>query len=58
MHCHIAWHASQSLALQFVERESEIGTLIEPMVDEFESVCDKWDEYHKDSVYHQDDSGI
>lgn len=25
MHCHIAWHASQGLAIQFVERESEIG---------------------------------
>lgn len=58
MHCHIAWHASQSLALQFVERESEIGTLIEPMVDEFERVCDEWDQYHKDSIYPQDDSGI
>lgn len=58
MHCHIAWHASQSLALQFVERESEIGTLIEPMVAEFERVCDEWDQYHKDSIYPQDDSGI
>ncbi|KAL3440209.1 Cupredoxin [Aspergillus insuetus] len=58
MHCHIAWHASQSLALQFVERESEIGSLIEPIIDEFEDVCDKWDEYARDPVYHQDDSGI
>ncbi|KAL4899005.1 hypothetical protein BDW74DRAFT_171840 [Aspergillus multicolor] len=58
MHCHIAWHASQNLALQFVERESEIEGLIEPILGEFESVCDEWDRYHADSVYHQDDSGI
>lgn len=25
LHCHIAWHASQGLAMQFVERESEIA---------------------------------
>jgi hypothetical protein len=58
MHCHIAWHASQSLALQFVERESEIGALIEPIIEEFEDVCEKWDEYARSPVYHQDDSGI
>ncbi|KAL4994515.1 multicopper oxidase-domain-containing protein [Aspergillus recurvatus] len=58
MHCHIAWHASQNLALQLVERESEIKPLIEPVIDEFVSACDKWDEYSVKSVYHQDDSGI
>ena len=58
MHCHIAWHASQNLALQFVERESEIGGLIEPIIDEFEDTCNGWDEYWAESVYHQDDSGI
>ncbi|KAL4734675.1 Cupredoxin [Aspergillus similis] len=58
MHCHIAWHASQNLALQFVERESEIGPLIEPVIDEIESVCKEWEEYHAESVNHQDDSGI
>ncbi|KAL4959704.1 oxidoreductase tpcJ [Aspergillus stella-maris] len=58
MHCHIAWHASQNLALQFVERESEIGALIEPIIGEFEDTCDEWDEYWEESVYHQDDSGI
>jgi hypothetical protein len=44
--------------LQFVERESEIGALIEPIIDEFEDVCEKWDEYARNPVYHQDDSGI
>jgi hypothetical protein len=58
MHCHLAWHASQGLALQFVERESEIGPLIEPVIDDLENVCEKWEEYYEDSVYHQDDSGI
>ncbi|KAL4771053.1 Cupredoxin [Aspergillus nidulans var. acristatus] len=58
MHCHIAWHASQNLALQFVERESEIGPLIEPVIGDIERVCKEWEEYHAESIYHQDDSGI
>ncbi|KAL4878340.1 multicopper oxidase-domain-containing protein [Aspergillus karnatakaensis] len=58
MHCHIAWHASQGLALQFVERESEIRAVIEPGMNEFEDICEEWNEYWEDAVYHQDDSGI
>jgi hypothetical protein len=58
MHCHIAWHASQNLALQFVERESEIGPLIEPVIGDIERVCKEWEEYHAESIYRQDDSGI
>ncbi|KAJ0416978.1 Cupredoxin [Aspergillus carlsbadensis] len=58
MHCHIAWHSSQKLALQFVEREPDIGALIEPVINEFEDVCEGWDEYARNAVYHQDDAGI
>ncbi|KAL4895180.1 multicopper oxidase-domain-containing protein [Aspergillus ambiguus] len=58
MHCHIAWHASQSMAVQFVERPSEITPLIDTISDEFDSMCANWDEYYKTSLYKQDDSGI
>lgn len=57
MHCHIAWHASQGLALQFVERESEIvGAIADP--DVFHETCANWDSWTPDEVYDQDDSGI
>jgi len=29
MHCHIGWHTSEGLALQFVERYTEIAGLID-----------------------------
>jgi len=57
MHCHIAWHASQGLALQFVERESEIaGTIAQPTV--FEDTCSTWKAWTPSEIYPQDDSGI
>ena len=56
MHCHIAWHTSQSLALQFVEREAEIPTLMD--MEKFQDTCDKWDKYVKGAAHEQDDSGI
>ncbi|CAG8157808.1 unnamed protein product [Penicillium nalgiovense] len=36
MHCHIAWHTSQSLALQFVEHQSEIPGLVASVSADFE----------------------
>lgn len=57
MHCHIAWHASQGLALQFVERESEIiGAVTEP--DVFADTCSIWQDYYPTEEFVQDDSGI
>lgn len=56
-HCHIAWHASQGLALQFVEREREImSTLEEP--EGFLQTCRNWDGWVPGQVYFQEDSGI
>jgi FtsP/CotA-like multicopper oxidase with cupredoxin domain len=56
-HCHIAWHASEGLAWQFVERESEItGILSSP--DTFLDTCQTWDTYYTPSVPQEDDSGI
>lgn len=56
MHCHIAWHASEGLALQFVERISEIPALID--IDQMNSTCSNWDTYVAEDDVEQDDSGI
>ncbi|KAJ5818171.1 multicopper oxidase-domain-containing protein [Penicillium riverlandense] len=58
MHCHIAWHSSQSLALQFVERQSEIPKLVGLVSDNFETICENWKAYYKSAIYTQDDSGV
>ncbi|OQE28924.1 hypothetical protein PENFLA_c004G08458 [Penicillium flavigenum] len=58
MHCHIAWHTSQSLALQFVEHQSEIPELVASVSADFESTCAKWETYYKSSLHKQDDSGV
>jgi hypothetical protein len=58
MHCHIAWHASQSLALQFVEGQSEIPNMVGSVSEGFEHTCAKWETYYKSSIHKQDDSGI
>jgi FtsP/CotA-like multicopper oxidase with cupredoxin domain len=55
VHCHIAWHASQGLALEFVESQSQIR------VDErdravFDDTCASWKAWTP--VWPQDDSGI
>ncbi|KAH8651275.1 laccase from botrytis Aclada At 1.67 A resolution [Xylariales sp. PMI_506] len=58
-HCHIAWHASQNLALQFVERESEISGLVAVDYSELSDTCNNWKDWYPTSVYNeQDDSGI
>lgn len=57
LHCHIAWHSSQGLAMQFVEREDEIGATITKGEDAAEQ-CAAWDAYSSDMIYTQEDSGI
>lgn len=57
MHCHIAWHASEGFAMQFVERESEIAISMTD-TDVFEDTCTAWDSYTKTEIFGQDDSGI
>ena len=56
-HCHIAWHASQGLAMQFVESEDDIAiSMTNAAV--FEDTCAAWNAYTPTEVYLQDDSGI
>lgn len=64
MHCHIAWHASQGLSMQFMERRSEIaGSLGD--TSGLKRGCDEWDAYWAEGSnvtssrpYEQTDSGI
>ncbi|KAK2625617.1 hypothetical protein QTJ16_004929 [Diplocarpon rosae] len=57
VHCHIAWHASQGLAMQFVERQSEIAV---EMADTaiFQNTCAAWKTWEETNIYEQEDSGI
>ncbi|KAI0816756.1 putative extracellular dihydrogeodin oxidase/laccase [Xylaria sp. FL0064] len=56
MHCHIAWHTSEGLAVQVLERESEIADLLDG--DTLNSTCTAWDTYQTTDDVVQDDSGI
>ncbi|KAK4235140.1 laccase-2 [Achaetomium macrosporum] len=54
-HCHIAWHASQGLSLEFVENQAQIAA--DP-TDRgvFDDICSSWSMFNP--VFPQDDSGI
>ncbi|KAI5285518.1 laccase, multicopper oxidase, benzenediol:oxygen oxidorectuctase [Ascosphaera aggregata] len=48
----------QSLALQIVERQSEINSIWADDVDEYQQMCSKWKTYYATSRWRQDDSGV
>ncbi|KAJ5584591.1 CAZyme family AA1 [Penicillium hispanicum] len=56
MHCHIGWHQSMGLALQFVERYDEIKSLID--YQSLKQGCDTWKAYDTALGIEQEDSGI
>ncbi|CAG8949270.1 hypothetical protein HYFRA_00004895 [Hymenoscyphus fraxineus] len=57
LHCHIAWHASEGFAMQFVEDENRIAlTMTDAAV--YQDTCANWVEFERTNVYEQDDSGI
>lgn len=49
-HCHIAFHSSDGVSLQYVEQGSKLGPLMEKAgVEEgFEERCDSWGEFYRD----------
>lgn len=57
LHCHIAWHASEGLAMQFVESESSIAIGMKD-TEIFDNTCKNWNAYVPTEVFPQDDSGI
>ncbi|KAI0601470.1 laccase [Biscogniauxia sp. FL1348] len=56
MHCHIAWHVSQGLSVQFLERRSEIPEVMD--LDVIQPACDQWSEWFPNNPYTQTDSGL
>ncbi|KAF2087923.1 multicopper oxidase [Saccharata proteae CBS 121410] len=56
MHCHIGWHTSEGLDMQFVERPDEIAALIDSTV--MNNTCAAWDIYAAADDIVQDDSGV
>ena len=55
MHCHIAWHVDGGLALQFIERPSDIANYGQQP--EFQSECSAYGSYESQSTDHQKLSG-
>ena len=55
-HCHIGWHAAEGFAIQFIERYSEIKSLID--YDTLSDTCSAWETYAASSGIEEDDSGI
>lgn len=58
-HCHIAWHVSGGLSVDFVESRDEQAALIsDEELQDYNQVCTEWDSYYATAPYKQDDSGI
>jgi FtsP/CotA-like multicopper oxidase with cupredoxin domain len=56
MHCHIGWHVSEGLALQFVEQYSKISSLIDYST--LNSTCSAWNAYSAQNPVSDNTSGI
>ncbi|GAM83354.1 hypothetical protein ANO11243_013410 [Dothideomycetidae sp. 11243] len=55
MHCHIAWHISEGLGVQFLEAKNQI---VLPSTGTFDTQCSNWKSFEKGAPYPQDDSGL
>ena len=53
-HCHIAWHISEGLGLDFLEAPSSVPA----PSSQYSTTCSNWDKYYQNAIYKQDDSGI
>lgn len=63
MHCHIAWHASSGLSMQFVESPDNILTSgaiggWDTDAQNGGSTCANWNSFIPNMPFKQDDSGI
>lgn len=54
-HCHIAFHLSQGLFMDFMEKPEEIGVGYKGAMKE---TCGTWDAFTKNNVVDQIDSGV
>ena len=51
-----AWHVSNGMGLQFLERGSELAVAYSN--DDLEPTCRQWREWYVTSVFEKDDSGV
>jgi hypothetical protein len=59
MHCHIAWHVSGGLGVDFIERLPEqAGQITTQQRDTFEDECDAWRTFSIANNIEQPDSGL
>ncbi|TIC91863.1 Laccase-2 [Colletotrichum higginsianum] len=56
MHCHIAWHVSMGLSVQFLERGDEIAGAMD--LTSVATTCDAWREYYPTAQWPKHDSGL
>jgi hypothetical protein len=56
MHCHIAWHVSQGLSVQFLELKDQIPTAMH--LDQIQPTCNQWRAYQPTAKYQKNDSGL
>lgn len=55
LHCHIAWHISEGLGMQFLEMPDKITY---PPTEEYQRTCTNWNNYAKNAFYKKHDSGL
>ena len=56
-HCHVAWHVSQGLSVQFLEQLTSIPSSVN--LNNIQSACNSWNAYYPaHDPFRQDDSGI
>ncbi|RYP33276.1 hypothetical protein DL767_004829 [Monosporascus sp. MG133] len=58
-HCHIAWHVSGGLSVDFMERvDEQVGQISAAQADEFEDQCAAWNDFWADANLEKPDSGL
>ncbi|KAI0165720.1 multicopper oxidase [Xylariaceae sp. FL1272] len=58
-HCHIAWHVSGGLGIDFVEQpDVQAKMLSSGDLQTYNDVCDSWRAWYPTSPFKQDDSGL
>ncbi|KAK1754289.1 laccase-2 [Echria macrotheca] len=55
-HCHVAWHVSQGLSVQFLEKANDIGKVMD--LNQVEPNCNAWRAYAPNDPFPQLDSGL
>lgn len=61
MHCHIAWHVSGGLSLQYLEQPSAVASIYGSQVGSgsaYQNQCASWSKYAPTMAYPQSDSGL